>query len=160
MRTAARILEPQHLAQRYIAAYEQHFAPFPAANGHILEHYLVNCVYRGPFPFEPQESTSTLSAQQGGLSIHDHFMLMATHYAIIETLLVGLAGLYKATFAGHVIRVIYTSTRTFEHSLNSAPRVLTKSSKRKRSQQRPRRGRLSQDVKASPVRPFGVLRRN
>jgi lysine-N-methylase len=50
---------------------------------------------------------------------------MAVYYGLIETLLVGLAGFYKEAFgAEHVIRVIYTTTRTFEHSLTFPERIL------------------------------------
>ncbi|MBZ5592023.1 MAG: flagellin lysine-N-methylase [Acidobacteriia bacterium] len=115
----------ESLGSRYLAVYTQQCAPFLAAHSHILEHYLVNYVYRGLFPFGPQESTYTLRVQHIQRSIHDGFMLMAAHYAIIETLLAGLAGFYKEAFAAeHVIRVIYTSTRTFEHSLTFSERIL------------------------------------
>jgi len=115
----------EQIVSRYSAAQRQHGAPFLAGHGYMLEHFLVNRMYRSLFPLGPQESTSTLRVQHTQRSIHDEFMLMAVHYAIIETLLVGLAGFYKEAFAAeHVIRVVYTCTRTFEHSLTFSERIL------------------------------------
>ncbi|HVP46520.1 MAG TPA: flagellin lysine-N-methylase [Bryobacteraceae bacterium] len=113
------------ITSRYGAVHARYVAPFLATHSYMLEHYLVNRVYRGLFPLGPQESTSTLRVQHAQRSIHDEFMLLAVHYAIIETLLVGVAGLYTNAFASeHVIRVIYSSTRTLEHSLTFSQRVI------------------------------------
>jgi lysine-N-methylase len=115
----------EQLKARYLDIHTQYYAPFLDAHGHMLEHYLVNYVYRGLFPFGPQQSTYALRAQRFRGSIHDEFILMAVYYGLIETLLVGLAGFYKEAFgAEHVIRVIYTTTRTFEHSLTFPERIL------------------------------------
>ena len=115
----------EQIISRYYAARTQHFAAFMASHGYMLEHYLVNYVGRALFPFGPQESTSALGLRHIRRSIYDEFMLMAVQYAIVETLLVGLAGLYKNAFAvEHVIRVIYTATRTFEHSLTFSDRIM------------------------------------
>jgi lysine-N-methylase len=115
----------EQLKARYLDIHTQCYEPFLDAHGHMLEHYLVNYVYRGLFPFGPQQSTYALRAQRFRGTIHDEFILMAVYYGLIETLLVGLAGFYKEAFgAEHVIRVIYTTTRTFEHSLTFPERIL------------------------------------
>jgi lysine-N-methylase len=114
----------EQLSSRFLAAHTQYCAPFLATHSHMLEHYLVNYACRSLFPFGPQESTYGLGGQHRH-SIHNEFMLMSVHYAIIETILVGVAGFYKEAFAAeHVIRVIYTATRTFEHSLPFHERVI------------------------------------
>lgn len=114
----------EQLTARFLALRTQYFEPFLDAHGHMLEHYLVNYAHRTLFPFGPQETTSGLGERTGRRSIHEQFMLLAVYYAIIETLLVGLTGFYKEAFnQEHVIRVIYTSARTFEHSLTFSGRI-------------------------------------
>jgi lysine-N-methylase len=51
-------------------------------------------------------------------SIRDQCLLMLVHYAIIQTVLIGQAGFHQEEFAaGHVIKVIQSCTKAFEHSL-------------------------------------------
>jgi len=106
-------------------AYARYCGPFLNRHEHILEHYLVNYVGRTLFPFGPQESTYTLRDQNIERSIHAEFLLLAVYFAIIQTLLTGVAGFHKEAFgAAQVIQVIYTFTRTFEHSLTFPQRVM------------------------------------
>jgi lysine-N-methylase len=52
-------------------------------------------------------------------------MLMAIYYGIINTVLIGLAALYKSEFnAAHVIKVIQSCAKTFEHSVAFPARAL------------------------------------
>ena len=44
-------------------------------------------------------------------------MLMTAHYAVTRTLLIGMAGFHKSAFGvDHVIKLIQSCTKTFEHS--------------------------------------------
>ena len=113
------------ICARYQDAYARYCAPFMSRNEHIVEHYLVNYVYRNLFPFGPQESTYKLRDQMMERSIHNEFMLLAVYYSTIDLLLGGIAGLHKEGFGERqVISVIYTFTRTFEHSLTFPHRVI------------------------------------
>jgi lysine-N-methylase len=113
------------ICARYQDAHSRYCAPFLSGHEHMLEHYLVNYVRRNLFPFGPQESTYQLHDQSIDRSIHGEFMLMAVYYSLIEMLLGGMAGLHKEAFGeAQVIQVIYTLTRTFEHSLTFPQRVL------------------------------------
>lgn len=115
----------QQLAARHAEAAAKYYAPFVKANDYLLENYLVNFVYRSLFPFGPQESTYGLRTQNIQRSIHAEFMLLAAYYAAIETLLIGLAAFYREAFGGEqVVDVVYTFTRTFEHSLTFPARIL------------------------------------
>lgn len=115
----------EEIASRYQAAHAQQYAPFLSRHEYMLEHYLVNYVCRTLFPFGPQESTYRLRDQNIERSIHSEFVLMAVYFAIIETLLCGIAGFHKDAFGpAHVVEVIYTFTRTFEHSLAFPDRVI------------------------------------
>ncbi len=113
------------ICARFQDAHSRYYAPFLSRHEHLLEHYLVNYVYRNLFPFGPQESTYRLRDQNIERSIHNEFMLIAVYYSIVETLLAGMAGLHKEAFgAPQVIQVIYTFTRTFEHSLTFSQQVI------------------------------------
>jgi lysine-N-methylase len=113
------------ISSRYQAAHAQYYAPFLSRHEFMLEHYLVNYVCRTLFPFGPQESTYRLRDQNIERSIHGEFVLMAVYFAIIETLLCGMAGFHKDAFGpAQVVQVIYTFTRTFEHSLAFPDRVI------------------------------------
>ena len=115
----------EEITARYQEAYSGYWAPFLHTHEHMLEHYLVNSVCRGLFPFGPQQSTYRLRDQSIERSIHDAFLLLAVQFSIIETLLGGMAGFHKEAFgAAQVIQVIYTFTRTFEHSLTFPQRAI------------------------------------
>ena len=88
----------------------------------MLEHYLVNYAHGKLFPLGAQESSQNL---KGPRSIRQQYALLAAYYAIIETLLVGAAGLHKTGFgAAHVIKVVQSSAKTFEHSVAFPERAL------------------------------------
>jgi len=113
------------IASRYQVAHVQFYAPFLNGHEYMLEHYLVNYVCRTLFPFGPQESTYRLRDQNIERSIHSEFALLAVYFAIIETLLCGMAAFHKDAFGpDQVVQVIYTFTRTFEHSLAFPDRVI------------------------------------
>ena len=115
----------QDLSERYQDANARYCAPFLRERPHILENYLENYVYRHLFPFGPQETTYKLRDQMIERSIHAEYMLLAAYYSIAEMLLCGVAGFYKEAFgATHVVQVIYSCTRAFEHSLTFPQRVL------------------------------------
>jgi lysine-N-methylase len=91
----------------YAEAFSQYFAPFLNQHETMLEHYLVSYVHRTLFPLGPQEG-----------SIRDHCLLLLVHYAVIQTVLIGVAGFHKTEFnTGHAIQVIQSATKTFAHSL-------------------------------------------
>jgi lysine-N-methylase len=113
------------IGQRYAAAYSQYYEPFLNQHGHMLEHYLVSYVHRTLFPLGPQESTRGLSAPNIALSIGDHGLVMMVHYAIIQTLLIGMAAFHKTEFGtAQAILVIQSFTKAFEHSPSFPERAL------------------------------------
>jgi lysine-N-methylase len=112
------------IGRRYAAAYTQYHEPFVDAHP-MLEHYLVSYVHRTLFPLGPQESDRELSVHHIANTIRDQGLLLLTHYAIIQTILVGLAGLHKEKFgADQAIGVIQSFTKSFEHDLNFPGRAL------------------------------------
>jgi len=108
----------EDIARRYTAAFSQHYAPFLSRHEYMLEHFLVSYVYRTLFPLGPQEGDRELGVHHVAHSIRDQYLLMTVHYAIIQTLLIGIAGLHQGDFApAHAIQVIQSFTKAFAHSL-------------------------------------------
>ena len=112
------------IGRSYTTAFSEHYAPFMSRHGHMLEHDLVNYVYRTLFPLGPQESGQASVPHSAG-SIRDQCLRMMVHYAIIQTVLIGLTGFHKANFVtGHVVKTIQSFTKAFEHSLTFPERAL------------------------------------
>jgi len=113
------------IGRRYLAAHAQYYAPFMSQHGHIMEHYLVSYVHRTLFPLGPQLSSRGLSVGHIAQSIRDQCLLMMVYFAIVQTLLIGMAAYNKEEFStGHVIQVIQSFTKAFEHSLSFPGRAL------------------------------------
>jgi lysine-N-methylase len=112
------------LERRYTHAYSYYYAPFVAQHEYILEHYLVNYVYKTLFPFGPQERKAESILPQDE-SHGSQYALVIVYYAIIKTLAIGLAALHKDAFAAsHLVQVIQTVSKTFEHSSSYPRRIL------------------------------------
>lgn len=109
------------IGDRYAAAYAQDYFPFMGAHEHIIENYLVNYAYRTLLPLGIPESDRRLAADSvtscTPSCIASQYMLMVAHYAIVQTLLIGMAGFHKSAFgAPHILKLIQSCTKTFEHS--------------------------------------------
>jgi lysine-N-methylase len=106
------------IGYRYAAAYAQQFAPFLSRHGHMLEHYLVSYVHRTLFPLGPQESTGDPSVHHAAGSMRDQCLRMMVYYAVIQTVLIGMAGYHRAELSpAHAIQVIQSVSKAFEHSV-------------------------------------------
>jgi lysine-N-methylase len=102
----------------YAAGHSQFYGPFMSRHEYMLEHYLVNYVHGSLFPFGPQESTQNLGVPQIVNSISKQYMLMAVYYAIIKTVLIGMAAFHQKEFStAHVIKLVQCCAKTFEHSV-------------------------------------------
>jgi lysine-N-methylase len=108
----------EDIGLRYAAAYSQYYAPFMSRHEYMLEHYLVNYVHGSLFPFGPQQSTQNLGVPQVVNSIGKRYILMAAYYVIIKTVLIGMAGIRRKEFStAHVIKLVQSCAKTFEHSV-------------------------------------------
>ena len=113
------------IGSRYTEAYSQYYVPLMSRHEHILEHYLVNYAHRTLFPFGLPESNQRLHNDRVPSPIAAQYMLMIAYYAITQTLLIGMAGFHKSAFdVDHVIKLIQSSTKTFEHSLTFPGQVI------------------------------------
>jgi lysine-N-methylase len=113
------------IAQRYASAFSQHYTPFMSVHQYMLEHYLVSYVHRTLFPLGAPVSDQEALPYPMASSIRDRCLMIMVNYAIIQTILIGVAGLHRAEFAaGHVLKVIQSFSKTFEHSLSFPGRAL------------------------------------
>ena len=102
---------------RYAEAHAQHYVSFMATHEYILEHYLVNYAHTSLFPVGLPESSGRLHDDRVPSRIATQYMLMIAYFAIIRTLLIGMAGFHKAAFgAGQVVKLIQSFTKTVQHS--------------------------------------------
>ncbi len=103
--------------ERYLEAEERYHRPFFAARPFLLENYLLNYIFQNLFPFGRDNTIRSTPRR-----ILDEYILMATQFAWMNTLLIGAAGYYKQGFAEeHVIHVVQSFCREVEHN----PYVLT-----------------------------------
>ncbi len=107
----------EDIGGRYEEAYSSYYARFLSGYEHVLEHTLVNYAHRTLFPCGLPESNRRL-AQGRVPGVMAQYMLMIAQYAILRTLLIGMAGFHREGFAaGHAIKLIQACAKTFEHSL-------------------------------------------
>jgi lysine-N-methylase len=114
--------DPTHPADyidRFIHIEERYHRPFFAARPHILENYLINYILQHLFPYG-RAGSPDLPA----LAIWDQFLLLATHFAWLDTILIGIAGHHREAFAEeHVVHAVQSFTRDFEHD-PAAPKTI------------------------------------
>ena len=87
------------------------FRPFCQRSPHILENYLLNYLLQNLFPVGRAANDDFAL-----LTMFDEFLLLATQFALLETLLIGLAGRYQHDFAEeHIVQAVQSYTREVEH---------------------------------------------
>jgi len=91
------------LLARYQKFHDDYYAPYFREKSYILENYLVNETLIKLFPF-------------GEGSALDKYRAMVFNLAIIQVMLVGMAGHYRGLTDAHVIQFIQTFTRRSAHN--------------------------------------------
>ncbi len=97
--------------ERFAWAERKYYQPLMAAHPHLWENFLVNYIFQRLFPF----------GRAGGVAlrergIFEEFVLLATQFGWIETLLIGLAGRWQEDFAGtHIVEAVQSFHREVEH---------------------------------------------
>jgi lysine-N-methylase len=102
----------QTMSAEYGAAYERYFEPFFEEHPYILENYLINMVFRRLFPFGEKLFDRKATPEPA-----KEFALLATDFASIKGLLIGVAGGHKEAFSTeHVVQTVQTACKHFEHN--------------------------------------------
>ncbi len=97
---------------KYDSSYQRYYAPFFEIHPYILENYLINTIFRELFPFGTKvfDPAATQEPER-------EYTLMATKFALIKGLLIGVAGCYQESFStAHVVQTIQTVFKHFEHN--------------------------------------------
>lgn len=103
----------QTMSNEYGVAYRRYFEPFFQERPYILENYLINMVFRRLFPFGEKLFDRKVAPEPA-----KEFALLATEFALIKGLLIGVAGGHKETFStDHVVQTVQTACKHFEHNV-------------------------------------------
>jgi lysine-N-methylase len=103
----------EQLAANYADIYQRYYAPFMADHEYLFENYLVNYAFKGLFPFGPQKSTYFEEK-----TFFTEFLTLTIHYALLRSLLVGMAGYHKERLQLDQVIVLFQSfAKAIEHSL-------------------------------------------
>jgi lysine-N-methylase len=106
----------EDMSAQYGTAYNRYFEPFFAKHPYILENYLINGIFRKLFPFGMHmgERRFDRSVTFGPAK---EFALLATDFALIKGLLIGVAGAHKELFSTeHVVQTVQSVSKYFEHN--------------------------------------------
>lgn len=97
--------------ERYQEAERKYHRPFFERFPFIQENYLLNYMFQNLFPFG-----QTGSPHFTPKSIFDEYVLMATQFAWINGLLIGIAGRYREEFSEEqIVRAVQSFSRAVEH---------------------------------------------
>ena len=107
----------EELADRYYRSSQNIFLPFIRRHEHLLENYLVNYIFRTVFPYRSRLPDQKLAIDSSRESMRHSFILLAVHYAIIRTVLIGMAALHKDNLGTqHVVKLVQSYSKAFLHS--------------------------------------------
>lgn len=114
----------QELGAQYAEAHSQSYLPAMSQHEYVLEHYLVNNAFKALFPFGSQSLNRALHLEPPR-AISGQYILMASYFAILKTMLIGVAGHHGAAFGlNAIIRTVQICSKTFEHSVVYPKRIL------------------------------------
>jgi len=107
----------QELASRYSVAAEQYLRPFLLSHEYLLENYLINYIFRTVFPYRRKLPNQKFAIDSSRESLNSAFVSLCVHYAIVRTLLVGIAALHRSELnEGHAIKLVQSYSKAFLHS--------------------------------------------
>jgi lysine-N-methylase len=116
----------ESLTAQFSLAHDRYYAPFFAAQPHILENYLVNTIVRCRFPFGRKESEPGAAP-----SMARQFAILTAQFALMKGLLIGVAGCHRHLFSpAHVVHTVQAASKHFDHHpefLNLAHSLLVES---------------------------------
>src|SRR5665213_705690 len=107
----------EELTARYSLSSRGYFLSFVRRHEHMLENYLVNYIFRTVFPYRSRLPEQNLAIDSRRESMRHSFVLLAVHYAIIRTLLIGMAALHKDNLnLQHAVKLVQSYSKAFLHS--------------------------------------------
>ena len=113
----------EQIPHAYAESYRRYYRPLMEQHPHLLENYLINFVFKNNFPFgrpkapgvEPSAEATNAESEQ---------LALCMHAAVTQTLLVGMAARYREGFdCTHVVKLVQSMAKTFEHSLEAIQQI-------------------------------------
>jgi len=107
----------QDILTAYQGSYERWYRPWMERHPYVMENYLANSVFKNSYPVGRKSDA-------GKTDPESEHMVLTMQMALIQTLLVGMAGRYREGFgAEHVVKLVQSFGRTFEHSRESVAQM-------------------------------------
>jgi lysine-N-methylase len=104
---------PQESAIHYHDAYMRYYQPFSQIHPEFLENYLINYVLRTRFPF-----ADTADCVEKSIDPALSHLVMALHYRLLHSLLIGTAARYGDDFCStQAICIVQHFARAVEHNI-------------------------------------------
>jgi lysine-N-methylase len=89
---------------RFSEVCEKYYEPFMKGHEYILEHFLVNAVFKSLFPLSRD-------------GLFEQYVKLAVLYALVRTYLIGISGLHREAFGvDHIIKLIQSFSKAIEHN--------------------------------------------
>ncbi len=98
------------VVNRYIQAYQDYYQPYIQERGYVLENYLVNQVITRLYPFSETE-------------LFDLYRELVCNQALLQVLLVGMAGHYQGLSDERVLQLFQSFTRKTNHNAQYLDRL-------------------------------------
>jgi lysine-N-methylase len=102
----------KEITARYQEAEEKYYRPFMTEHEHIIEHYMVNHVFKNLFPLGSEKN------------IFENYVMLIVHYALIKMHLIGMSAFHKGLNEELVIKLIQSFTHTIEYNNEYLQHVL------------------------------------
>ena len=107
----------EELADRYHLSLQSVFLPFIRRHEHLLENYVINYIFRTGFPYRSRLPDKKFAIDSSTASMRHSLVLLAVHYAIIRTMLIGMAALHKDNLSTqHAVKLVQSYSKAFLHS--------------------------------------------
>jgi lysine-N-methylase len=91
----------------------------------VLENYFVNYVFKTLFPLGPQKCSYKKRLYMHPKSIFEEYMLLVIQYAMMKSLLVGMAGYWGEGFGtNHALKLIQSFAKNVDHDISYQQRIL------------------------------------
>lgn len=115
----------EQLAGRYQDALQGYYLPFVQRHEYFFENYLVNYMFRTLFPYGRKQANMGFVIDRSEESMRDAYLLFAAHYAIIRTVLIGMAALHEHDLnMDHALKLVQSCSKAFQHSSSFSGVVL------------------------------------
>jgi lysine-N-methylase len=106
----------EELTARYSLSFKRYFLPFLRGHEHLFENYLANYIFRTVFPYRSRLPDQKFALDSGTISMRHSFVILAVHYAILRTILIGMAALHKQHLSiNHAVKLVQSYSRAFLH---------------------------------------------